>query len=140
MAELQQQVWLTYKTFACCACGVEVALPSNFEEHRRRDHAFWYCPNGHAQHFAGKSDVEIVRAEAQALREKLAAETKRREWAQKDAANHADEIEKLKRKAKRAAKRAANGVCPCCTRSFVNLRRHMETKHPEHSPSTSKRT
>jgi hypothetical protein len=22
-------------------------------------------------------------------------------------------------------------VCPCCNRSFQNLRRHMATKHPE---------
>ena len=27
--------------------------------------------------------------------------------------------------------RIANGVCPCCTRSFQNLQRHIETKHPE---------
>lgn len=26
--------------------------------------------------------------------------------------------------------RTAAGVCPCCTRSFENLKRHMATKHP----------
>ena len=28
-------------------------------------------------------------------------------------------------------KRASAGVCPCCNRSFQNLRRHMGNKHPE---------
>jgi hypothetical protein len=30
-------------------------------------------------------------------------------------------------------KRIKNGVCPCCTRSFTNLRRHLQTKHPEYA-------
>ncbi|WP_165394478.1 helix-turn-helix domain-containing protein [Pseudoxanthomonas winnipegensis] len=27
--------------------------------------------------------------------------------------------------------RVMNGVCPCCNRTFENLRRHMHDKHPE---------
>lgn len=27
--------------------------------------------------------------------------------------------------------RAANGVCPCCHRTFKQLARHMKTKHPD---------
>jgi hypothetical protein len=30
----------------------------------------------------------------------------------------------------RTKKRAASGVCPCCRRSFKQLRRHMQNKHP----------
>ena len=26
----------------------------------------------------------------------------------------------------------ANGVCPCCNRSFENLRNHMHTQHPDY--------
>jgi hypothetical protein len=33
-------------------------------------------------------------------------------------------------KARNQLERVGNGVCPCCTRSFTNLRRHMATKHP----------
>ena len=33
----------------------------------------------------------------------------------------------------RAKKRAANGVCPCCNRSFSNLARHMKCKHPDYA-------
>jgi len=33
----------------------------------------------------------------------------------------------------RIKNRVANGVCPCCKRSFTDLRRHMETKHPKYA-------
>jgi hypothetical protein len=26
----------------------------------------------------------------------------------------------------------ANGVCPCCNRTFQNLARHMAGKHPDY--------
>lgn len=31
----------------------------------------------------------------------------------------------------RKLSRVQRGVCPCCKRSFSNLARHMEKKHPE---------
>lgn len=31
--------------------------------------------------------------------------------------------------------RFANGVCPCCNRSFENVARHMRTQHPDYDPS-----
>ena len=34
---------------------------------------------------------------------------------------------------KKFIERTGNGVCPCCKRSFTNLRRHMNTKHPNFS-------
>lgn len=37
----------------------------------------------------------------------------------------------------RTRNRIANGVCPCCDRSFTNLQRHMASKHPDyaHAPA-----
>lgn len=29
-------------------------------------------------------------------------------------------------------KRVSKGVCPCCNRSFENLKNHMESQHPEY--------
>lgn len=31
----------------------------------------------------------------------------------------------------RLKRRAANGVCPCCTRTFADLKRHMANQHPD---------
>jgi hypothetical protein len=33
--------------------------------------------------------------------------------------------------------RVANGVCPCCHRSFVNLHRHMAGQHPDYTKEQS---
>jgi hypothetical protein len=29
-------------------------------------------------------------------------------------------------------RRVGNGVCPCCSRSFTNLKRHIRSKHPDY--------
>jgi len=59
------------------------------------------------------------------------------EWWRKDAEAKAEslQVERNHSKAIRGEltklkKRVTNGVCPCCHRSFQNLRRHMATKHP----------
>ena len=31
----------------------------------------------------------------------------------------------------RLKKRVGHGVCPCCTKSFANLREHMRRQHPQ---------
>ncbi len=33
----------------------------------------------------------------------------------------------------RMKNRVSRGVCPCCKRHFVNLERHMDTKHPSYA-------
>jgi hypothetical protein len=60
--------------------------------------------------------LQRARERAQAERD-LREDTERRLSAQKGATT-------------RAKKRHAAAVCPCCNRSFVQLRRHMENKHP----------
>lgn len=38
------------------------------------------------------------------------------------------------RELKKIQTRVKGGVCPCCNRSFVQLTRHMKTKHPDYEP------
>tara|TARA_Y100000310_G_scaffold338946_1_gene430083 strand:- start:1163 stop:1354 length:192 start_codon:yes stop_codon:yes gene_type:complete len=47
-----------------------------------------------------------------------------RDAAEKTASTYKGQVTKLKNRAKA-------GVCPCCNRTFQNLSRHMETKHPD---------
>jgi len=42
----------------CASCGVEFCLPTEFATHRRRDHDTFYCPNGHRNHFPGKTEEQ----------------------------------------------------------------------------------
>lgn len=126
MSALSQYVTLTYETTSCITCGVVIALPSDFHRQRRIDHKDYYCPNGHGQRYTGDSLEEQ-------LRKQLAAEMKKREWAEQ-AQKQAELGEQVAIRSAAAykgkLKRVANGVCPCCKRSFTNLRRHMATKHP----------
>lgn len=51
----------------CCSCGIGFCLPTPLYEARVRDHGRFYCPNGHAQHYLGKTkqEKEIEALEAQ---------------------------------------------------------------------------
>lgn len=108
-------------TETCYSCSVLFAMT---EEHRRRllnnhDKSF-YCPNGHKQHYTGKTtEQKLIDAQARetALRDQLDASIRDAEAARSALA--------------RDRQRFTNGVCPCCNRSFENVRRHMTTKHPD---------
>ena len=125
------------ETTSCSECGTTFAAPDVWLRGRRRDHATFYCPNGHGQHFPGKSDLERAKAEAEALRGRLAT-------ARQDAKFQREERERVERS--RAAvkgqltkvkERVAAGVCPCCDRHFENLARHMGTKHPDYGDASA---
>ena len=118
----------------CCNCGISFAMTA--ELYRRckdnpgpRGRSF-YCPNGHNQHYVGESETDQQRRRADRLAQQIAQRDDRiidlidqRDAADRRTAAAKGRITKLK-------KRAAAGVCPCCSRSFENLKRHMATKHP----------
>lgn len=112
-----------------CWCGMPHAVPGELRRHQMRQHengqdvVSIYCPLGHGHVPSGKSKIDTVReqreaakARAQAIQDQLDSE-KRAHAATKGT------LTKTKR-------RVTNGVCPCCNRHFVNVERHMKTKHP----------
>lgn len=108
---------------SCGECGIEFFVPNWFYSERKATGKGWYCPNGHPRIFR--------ETDAQKLRRELEGERKRREWAEhnRDAAQRSrsailGQMAKLR-------KRIGHGVCPCCKRSFQNLKRHISNKHPE---------
>lgn len=111
----------------CCreGCAVTFGLDIGHYRELRRDSKRWlYCPNGHQQHYTGKSDAQKLRdAEARevGLRDQLEASIRERETMQQTIL--------------RDRTRFANGVCPCCNRSFDNVRRHMSSEHPDYKPN-----
>lgn len=106
----------------CCSCGILFAVTKEYQDRRRQDHNWFYCPNGHQQHYSQKSDKEI------------AEENARQAQAKANEANHALLVAQRERDAAIAAKkllesRIHSGVCPCCNRTFANLAAHIKTKH-----------
>lgn len=109
----------------CYSCGISFAMPSDFKESRLRDRKTFWCPNGHSQHYVGKTDAEkLVEAQRalQATRDILAQEER----------SHAATRGHLTR----AKKKVKAGVCPApgCHRHFTNLERHIASKHPGFVP------
>lgn len=117
--------------WGCKTCGVIATCPSDLYEERRRSGGFNFCPNGHQWGWTKEnSENEKVRLERDRLKQQLAqkddeiaAQRRMREETERALSAQKGVATKLR-------KRASAGVCPCCTRTFTNMARHMKTKHP----------
>lgn len=109
---------------SCPKCGMAFGAPVLFIAERRRDHGDFYCPAGHVMTFPQESDVERLQRR---LRWSEQAEMERRRQLTLTEAS----LRATKGVVTKLRKRAASGLCPCCSRSFTNLRRHMASKHPD---------
>lgn len=116
-----------------CWCGIGHAVPRNlleFQEQQHRDgvrQTGIYCPLGHSYIIAGKGEAELER--------------EKRERAERRNANLDEELRltvaelnQVKKAAATALKRTKGGACPCCNRTFVQLSRHIASKHPTFKP------
>lgn len=121
---------VTLMTEECCACGVIFAMPDSLQRKLRASSEWFFCPNGHRQHY---TETEAQRLQKQLDRERRTREAYQsdarmlrgqRDVAQRSAAAYKGQATKLK-------KRAAAGTCPCCNRTVAQLAEHMKTKHPE---------
>jgi ssDNA-binding Zn-finger/Zn-ribbon topoisomerase 1 len=106
-----------------CWCGVPMALPANLVRNARENGQSLYCP-GTGHRFGWDAEIDELRKQLERERTRHGATQD-----QLRAAEH--QTRTLKAEITKARKRSANGVCPCCQRSFVQLTRHMKTKHPE---------
>lgn len=107
-----------------CWCGIQFAMPSDLMRwHRQSEGNSTYCPLGHAGVVRETTASKLAAAEA-------------RERHLEDQLQAAEmEAEAVRVKLIRDRQRFANGVCPCCNRSFQNVRQHMATQHPEYDPT-----
>lgn len=108
----------------CCACGLAFMIPTRMQKALINSHDSFYCPNGHSQSYMGKSNAEKLQDELNILKNKKQQEQEDLQNKWLDALNENSKLEKK-------LKRIHNGVCPCCNRTFIDLQRHMKTKHPE---------
>lgn len=119
----------TVEVLDCATCGVVYGLDSRFVERRREDGRGWYCPNGHSQVFA-KSDLDKAREELERTKRQRDSayaqathERDQRQAAERSTRAYKGQVTKIRR-------RVGNGVCPCCSRTFTDLGRHMAGQHP----------
>jgi hypothetical protein len=130
-------LWITLTHISCYKCGVVFGIPANLNAELLNNHESFWCPNGHSQHYLGKTEAQKQRerAEMAEQRAERAEASRRAAWDQAEAA------ERRRRAAKgqltKVKNRVANGVCPCCNRSFADLAAHMSTKHPDYAAPAS---
>jgi len=128
---------IAFTQIDCCykGCGVSFAITSEFEDRRRKDHVEFYCPNGHPQGFHGKTAeeerIDALQAEKLRLESSLDYARGRLDRVQKHASAQMGRATRFKNERDRIKTRIANGVCPCCNRSFQKVRLHMTIKHPD---------
>jgi hypothetical protein len=130
---LPQFAYETFEALTCGECGIVFCVPRGWSESRREDHKGFYCPNGHCRAFVESDkdrDIKAKAAEIERLRKQLAWN----ENSLKSANNMVEEAHRsnasLRGVIAKEKKRVGNGVCPCCKRTFSQLQRHMECKHP----------
>lgn len=117
----------------CCSCGMTFGVPADFDKRRVDDKQTFYCPAGHPQSYTGKTEEKKLRERAEQLERELA--NRDRQLANKDEDLRATRASLIATKGvlTKAKKRIANGVCPCCQRSFANVERHMSSQHPDYA-------
>ncbi len=122
---MSQTETITLELMVCSDCGVVYGLSERYQQARSEDHKSWYCPNGHSQHYPQETREERLKRQLDATSRQLSRTQSRLETAKRQKAAARGQLTKTRR-------RIANGVCPCCNRTFANLGAHMHTKHPDY--------
>lgn len=123
MTILTYQRELVLVVVDCPSCGVEYGIPDCLNRQLRAQalSGSTFCPNGHNWHYTGLSHEQQLKAE----RARVLAAQDQAAAAERRAAAARGQLTKLRN-------RIANGVCPCCHRTFANVTRHMASKHPDY--------
>lgn len=108
----------------CGNCGIPFFVPTRWRNNKINSHGSFSCPNGCSRIFVAKS-------EAEKLKEQLDNVLKEKSNREEELTNKWLDALGEKQKLSKQLKRVHKGVCPCCNRSFINLQRHMESKHPD---------
>ncbi len=118
---------IEFEKITCCiaGCGITFGVPVHWEMIRRNDHTWFYCPNGHRQHYSRETEEERLARELQSALDDAAWEKKEKREAQ-------GSLRATRGVVTRTKNRIKKGICPCCTRTFPNLGAHMTQKHPEY--------
>lgn len=118
---------VTLETLTCAGCGITYAIPSQLHYQYTERGATVNCPNPKCP-WGG-----MVRRETkeQKLEKQLNAAREARRWAEESLEGERRSHAATKGHLTRTKRRVAGGVCPCCQRSFQNLKRHMANQHPD---------
>lgn len=113
----------------CCNCGVVFGMDRSYKELRKKDRAMFFCPSGHQQHFVGETETEKLKKQLEQAQAHSKYLEERNDSLKKTNAATRAWLSRTTNEKERLLNRIKNGVCPCCKRTFQNLKRHMAVKH-----------
>lgn len=125
----------TIEVVICGACGVLFGLEASYHASRRRDGKGFHCPNGCLIGWKGRWEQLEQKLEAAQREIQQTRESRDRQARARVAAEHS--LRTTRGHLTRQKQRIAAGCCPCCNRTFQNLRRHIASQHPEYIDSGS---
>jgi hypothetical protein len=123
----------------CSTCHVTYAIPTSFYNSAlrwrgdRADGRGWKicCPFGHTWWYIGESEEERLERQLQCQRDRAGLLAAERDQAQASARAQRGAATRARNERDRIRRRMANGVCPCCGRTFKQVARHMRSQHPD---------
>ena len=115
----------------CGECGGTYALNARYVRQKEEKGGYWHCPYCRTSWGYGESENDRLKAEVKRTHDRRKRAEAARERAEKLAAHEAARAAGFKGALTKTKNRIAAGVCPCCNRSFQDLRRHMESQHPD---------
>lgn len=133
VARAETRLTLKLAVMDCANCGVIFAIPDDYDDRRRDDGHDFYCPNGHSLSYHAGDKAKIRKLEAQLEQQKNRAQFYAdMEREQRDRADRTGrQLAATRGQVTKLRKRAVAGTCPFgCRRHFVNLERHVATRHP----------
>lgn len=128
---MQYHETIVMETVTCCNCGMTFAMPERYKRKLVEEGGSFYCPAGHAQHFADP-EVPRLKKEIEAAKRKAGQFESWYKAEQSDHQHTRDRLRATKGVLTKTKKRIAHGVCPCCQRTFADLQRHMHGQHPDY--------
>ncbi len=114
----------TLHELSCGVCHMYHAIPDSLYRKAKDDGKSWHCPAGHT--------LVFTESEKHRLEKALAFEKECKESARRREDKALRQISAMKGVITKTKNRIANGVCPCCRRTFQNMRQHMKHMHPDY--------
>lgn len=119
-------------SFTCGECGGVYALAERYRKQKHAKGGYWNCPYCQCSWGYSESDTDRLKEELAQKEAQIKREQTRTRTARADATYHKNVARSQKGAKTRLKNRIANGVCPCCQRTFKQLARHMKNKHPNY--------
>lgn len=134
----QFDVCIALTTINCGKCGGTYAINERYRQKCYEKGDCWNCPYckvgwGYANNNENaklKAQLKAVEEREASLKARATLLEQSREAAWKQAKTERTVRKRTQTILRKTKDRVKNGVCPCCTRHFTNLERHMASKHP----------